>query len=123
MRYLISAARAQPVHALDQVALDLMDTVEIELSTNDTARVLEALLIRLLADEKTGERFNISTPTLVDDAAQPVTKGIARAAPLAGVRPWSAAPARVLTVRGNLAVACHQASSSSSIGTSRSTCR
>jgi hypothetical protein len=78
---------AQPVHALHQVAPDLTDTVEIQLSTNDTARVLKGRLILISADEKTGERFNIFTPSPVDEAAQPVAKGIARAAALAGVRP------------------------------------
>jgi hypothetical protein len=68
------------VHALHQVALDLTDTEEIQVGTNGTARVLKAVLIRLLADEKTGERFNVCTSTRVGDATQPVTKGIARAA-------------------------------------------
>ena len=76
--------RAEQVYALHQLALDLTDTEQIEVSTNGTARLLKTLLIRMIADEKTGERVNVCTSCVVNDAAQPVTKGIARAAARSG---------------------------------------
>src|SRR5262249_7152160 len=103
--------RAKPIGALHQVALDLSDTEQITVSTNDIAGVLKPLLVRVVADDKVGERLRLWIASSPDFAAQAVTKGVRCAMPLAGARLRPPAPAPVLAVSYDLAFARHQAHS------------
>jgi hypothetical protein len=66
----------KPVDALHPVALDLSDAEQITISTNNIAGVLEPLRIRMLADEKMGERLHLWIASRTDFAAQAMTEGV-----------------------------------------------
>ena len=51
--------RAEAVDALDDVALDLTDTKEMEVSLSASARKLQNLLVHSIADDTTGERLRL----------------------------------------------------------------